>query len=155
MIGTASYKVISDTLGEAQRLGIDALSPFQCMMDNLQRMDISTSERYRKVFFNSLMATYSLIFNKHATLNNPMINAVRSLNDHVLRLYGEQYGYTTIDEFLEDQYLEADPTFASMSRFLGYDVTIEGTKAARWQDIDDNWEDVDQVVWEQLGWSNF
>ena len=155
MIGTVSYKVIADTLGESQQLGLDALEPFNCMLNNLQNMDISRSERYRNVFFNSIVATYSLIANKHANLNNAMINAVTALNDHVLRLYGSQYGYTSIDEFLLDQYIEVDPTFASVSRFLGYDVTQTGTKAARWKDIDDNWEDVDQVVWNQLGWSNF
>lgn len=150
MIGTVSYKVISDILGESQRLGSDALEPFNCMITNLQNMNISSSERYRNVFFNSIVSTYSLVANKHANLNQPMINAVNALNQHILT----HYGYATIDAFLVDQYLEVDPTFASMSRFLGYTVTLSGTKAAQWQDIDDNWEDIN-IAWDKLGWSNF
>lgn len=154
MIGTASYKTISDILGESQRLGSDALEPFNCMIENVQNMDISSTERYRNVFFNSIVSTYSLIANKHSNLNQPMIKAVNALNQHILTHYGSQYGYATIDEFLADQYLEVDPTFASISRFLGYNVTLSGTKAAKWQEIDDNWESIN-IAWDKLGWSNF
>lgn len=153
MIGTVSYKTVADTLGEAQQLGLDALEPLVCMISNLQTMNISRSERYRNVLFNSIVSTYSFIANKHANLNQPMINAVRALNQHVLDNYGPQYGYETIDEFLVDQYIEVDPTFASVSRFLGYDVNQVGTKAARWRDIDDVWSEVD-IPWSKLGWSN-
>lgn len=153
MIGTASYKVIADTLGEAQQLGIDALEPLVCMIENLQSMRISRFERYRNVLFNSIVSTYSLIANKHANLNQPIIDAVRTLNDHVLDNYGPMYGYETIDEFLVDQYIEVDPTFASISRFLGYQVSEVGNKAARWKDIDDTWSDV-HIPWGNLGWSN-
>lgn len=153
MIGTASYKMITDILGEAQQLGIDALEPLVCMITNLQSMDISRSERYRNALFGSIVSTYSLILNKHASLNQPMIDAVRSINEHVLDKYGTEYGYSTLDEFLLDQYIEADATFASISRFLGFDINTVGNKAARWKDIDDDWENVD-IKWENLGGSN-
>lgn len=150
MIGTATYKVLADTLGEAQLLGTDALEPLNCMISNLQTMDIGTQERYRNVLFNSIVSTYSLILNKHRNLNTPLSTAVSDLNDHVLRYYGAEYGYESIDEFLLGQYIQVDPTFASVSRFLGYDVNQTGNKAGRWEDIDDNWEDVN-VPWEVIG----
>lgn len=153
MIGTVSYKIIADTLGEAQQLGTDALEPLVCMLTTLQSMRISDFERYRTVLFNSILATYSLVANKHANLNQPIIDAVRTLNDHVLRNYGPLYGYETIDEFLIDQYIEVDPTFASISRFLGYEVNEVGNRAARWKDIDDKWSEID-ISWSKLGWSN-
>jgi hypothetical protein len=153
MIGTASYKMITDILGEAQKLGIDALDPLVCMITNLQSMDISKSERYRDVLFGSIVSTYSLILNKHASLNQPMINAVRSINQHVLDKYGAEYGYLTLDDFLLDQYIEVDATFASMSRFLGFNINTVGTKAARWRDISDQWQNVD-IKWGKLGGSN-
>ena len=150
MIGTVSYKIVADTLGESQQLGIDALEPLNCMISNLQSMRISRTERYRNVLFNSIVSTYSLIANKHANLNQDMINSVRSLNDHILN----KYGYETIDEFLIDQYIEVNPVFASMSRFLGYEVNEVGEKSARWKEIDDVWANVD-ISWNKLGWSNF
>lgn len=154
MIGTNSYKFVSDALGESQRLGFDALEPLVCMRDIVLNTDISKSERYTRNLLNMISATYSHIALKHANLDDSMRDAVTALNQHVLTLYGDLYGYSNLDEFLEDQYIELDPMYAAISRYLGFPVTIEGTKAARWRDIDDSWKDVD-ITWSRLGWSNY
>lgn len=154
MIGTLSFKQYSDILGEAQIAGIEALSPLICMYNTLQETNISQGERFTKVFKNQIDATYSYIVQKHADIDIDMRRCVTSLNNHILKLYGSEYNYQNLDEFLEDQYLEANPVYASMSRFLGYPVTLEGEKSAFWKDVDDNWEDV-VLNWDKIGWSNF
>ena len=70
-----------------------------------------------------------------------------------MKYYGEEYGYETMDEFLEDQFLEVPQTFASISKLVGFNITKIGDKSASWEDMNSNWEDID-LNWEYIGWEN-
>jgi len=153
MIGTYSYRLITEVLSEVQDLGDEALQSLLCVRTLLLNASINPRDHYRRELYAMLDNTYAYIATKHTIPSSPMISVVKSLNDHVLRFYGEEYGYTDLDEFLADQYLQVPQTFADLSRWIGYEITEIGDKSANWEDIDDNWEDVD-LDWDKIGWEN-
>lgn len=153
MIGTSSYRQVTEMLSEIQDLGDEALVPLLCVRESLLNADINARERFRREFYAMLDNTYSYIAVKHTVPSSSMISVVKSLNDHVLNFYGNEYGYETLDQFLIDQYLQVPQTFAQLSRWIGYDVEEIGDKSASWEDISDNWEDVD-LDWDKIGWEN-
>lgn len=153
MIGTSSYRYVTEVLAEMQDLGDEALPPLLCVRDALLTSDINPRERFRRELYAMLDNTYAYIAARHTVPDAAMIGMVKSLNDHVLRYYGEEYGYETMDEFLIDQYLQVPQTFADISNWIGYDISQIGVKAANWEDIDDRWEDVD-LLYEKIGWEN-
>jgi len=154
MIGTYNYRLTAETIAEAQDMGSDALSGLLCMRSELLGADVNQYNRFRRHLVNSIDATYNMIAIKHVNLSRPIQKFVRTLQEHVLRHYGSDFGYTTIDEFLIDQYIQVPQTFADISSFLGYPITEVGTKAARWRDFDDvQWDEID-LSWERIGWDN-
>jgi hypothetical protein len=153
MIGTASYRYVTEILAEMQDLGDEALPPLLCVRDSLLSSDINPRERFRREMYAMLDNTYAYIASRHIVPDRAMIGMVKSLNDHVLKYYGDQYGYETLDEFLTDQYLDVPVTFADISKWIGYDVSRIGLRSARWEDIDDLWEDID-FLYEKIGWEN-
>jgi hypothetical protein len=151
MIGTVSYRFATEIISEAQDLGELAWDGLICQKEKLFESNINTRERFRRELFASLSATYGLIAQKHIRSNPVMLQMVKALNDHVL----VEYDFLTLDEFLVDNYMEVPPTYAALSRFIGYTVTEEGTKSAFYTDITpDTWDIVD-LNWELLGWENF
>ena len=153
MIGTATYRHITEVLAEIQDLGDLALEGLLCSRDALFAADVNPRERFRRELFAMMDNTYSFIALKHIRANTSLLNMTKALNDHVLDFYGDLYGYTTIDEFLNDQYLEVPTSFASLSNFIGYGITSIGDKSAKWEDIGDNWQDVD-IGFNLIGWEN-
>jgi len=154
MIGTYNYRLVTETLAESQDLGSDALSNLICMRNELLGSDINQYNRFRRNLLNTIDGTYNYIALKHFNLSRPMQKFVRNLQDHVLKHYGEEFGYTTINEFLIDQYIQVPQTFADISGFLGYPITEVGAKAARWKDLDDvQWNEID-LSWQRIGWEN-
>lgn len=153
MIGTASYRYVTDLIAEIQDLGDEALTPLLCVRENLLISDINPREMFRRNLYAMLDNTYAYIATRHTIPSTTTIGFVQSLNNHVLRLYGDQYGYETMDQFLIDQYLQVPQTFGDISNWIGYKITEIGDKAANWIDIDDDWTDVD-IDWDLIGWEN-
>lgn len=153
MIGTSNYRYATEVLAEMQDLGDEALTPLLCVRDALLTSNSNPREYYQRGLYAMLDSTYSYIATKHTIPDSSMRGMVKSLNDHVLRYYGNEYGYSSIDEFLLGQYLQVPRTFADISNWIGYDISEIGEKAARWEDVDENWEDVD-LLWEKIGWEN-
>ncbi len=153
MIGTSNYRFITEVIAESHDLGRESLPFFIDIRNSLFNADINTNERFRREIFAQINNTYSFIFLKHVVADSPMRNFVKSLNQHVLKYYGEEYGYETMDEFLEDQFLEVPQTFASISKLVGFNITKIGDKSASWEDMNSNWEDID-LNWEYIGWEN-
>lgn len=153
MIGTATYRHITEVLAESQDLGDLALEGLFCARDSLFSANINTRERFRKELFSYMNNTYSYILTKHIRADRSLMAMTTAINNHALEFYGKEYGYETMDEFLLDQYLEAPTSFAALSNFVGFGITIIGDKAARWQDIGDGWDSVD-ITWDKIGWDN-
>lgn len=153
MIGTASYRYVTEILAEMQDLGDEALTPLLCVRDALLSADINPRERFRRELYSMLDNTYAYIAAKHTVPDRSMIGMVKSLNDHVLKYYGNEFGYQTLDEFLIGQYLDVPQTFADISNWIGYDVTRIGLRSASWQDVEDDWENID-MLYSRIGWEN-
>ena len=153
MIGTASYRDATEVIAEALELGDLAFAGLLCMRDRLFEGSINPRDRFRRELYAKLNATYSLIANRHVLANKSIVQFVKALNDHVLREYGDIYGYKSLDEFLIGQYLEVPATYAALSEFIGYSITQIGDKGANWEDINDNWENI-SLNWELIGWEN-
>lgn len=152
-LGTANYRYMTEILAEMQDLGDEALPPLLCVRDQLFLAEINPRERYRREFFAMLDNTYSFIALNHTVPDSTIISMVQSLTNHILRNYGNIYGYETLDEFLSGQYLEVPQTFADICRYIGIKVSEVGDKAANWEDIDNNWEDI-YVDINLIGWEN-
>lgn len=152
-IGTYDYRVITDAIAESYDLGKKCLDPLVCMYNNLQNCDVNVRQRHRMELESFLRKTYAYIIYKHLDSQQTMYNAVRALNVHVMREYGEAYGYDSMDEFLIDQFLEVPLTYAILSEQVGYSITVIGDARARWSDMHLLWKDI-TLPMNKIGWEN-
>lgn len=152
-IGTYDYITIAETISEAYDLGKQSLSHLSCMFNNLQITDINVRQRHKTELESFLRSTYSYIIYRHLDNQQSLYSAVRGLNDHVLREYGQAYGYEDLDEFLIDQFLEVPLTYAILSDQVGQSITVIGDSKARWSDINISWKDID-LPYNRIGWEN-
>lgn len=150
MIGTWNYRVITDTLDESLRLGKDALTPLVQARNSILNADIAIDNRYRTRLNSYIESTYMYIMNKHLNFTSPLSSAVQALNQHVLG----KYGYINLDTFLDAQFLEVPEAFAKISNFIGIPVTLIGSAKAAWEDVDKNWENINYITWDKIGWHN-
>lgn len=152
-IGTYDYRVITEKISEAYDLGKQSLGPLICMFNTLQNSDVNVRQRNRSELDSFLRRTYAYIIFKHLDNQQSMYNAISSLNSHVLREYGEAYGYEDLDEFLIDQFLEVPLTYAILSEQAGYTITVIGEYKARLVDINLVMKDI-SLPFEKIGWEN-
>ncbi len=152
-IGTYDYRVIVDKISEAYDLGKESLAPLICMYNTLQNTDVNARQRHKTELESYLRRTYAYIIYKHLDNQQSMYKAIRALNDHVIKTYGEAYGYTTIDEFLIDQFLQVPLTYAILSGQVGYTITMVGDSKARFADINILIKDIN-LPWNKIGWEN-
>jgi len=152
-IGIYDYRIVTEKISEAYELGKISLSPLICMYNTLQNTDVNVRQRNKTELESFLRKTYAYIIFKHLDNQQTTYKAVRNLNDHVLREYGNIYGYETIDEFLVDQFLEVPLTYSILSAQVGYTITEIGDSSARFKDINIPLKDIN-ITWEFIGWQN-
>lgn len=152
-IGTYDYRVIAETISESYDLGKESLSPLICMFNNIQNTDINSRQRHKTELESFIRKTYAYIIYKHLDNQQTTYNAIRALNNHVLREYGSAYGYENLDEFLIDQFLEVPLTYAILSEQVGFTISVIGDARARWSDIHILWKDVTLPL-NRIGWEN-
>lgn len=152
-IGTYDYRVITERISEAYDLGKQSLGPLVCMFNTLRNTDINARQRHKTELESFLRRTYAYIIFKHLDNQQTMYNAIRALNEHVLREYGEAYGYENLDEFLIDQFLQVPLTYAILSEQIGYTITVIGDSRARLIDIGLLMKDI-TLPWDKIGWEN-
>lgn len=149
MIGTKTYKILTDILGEAQELGDLSLEGMLDIKESLKTIDANPLERYRRQLFAFNASTYSYIASKHIRMNKSLKQMVLSINNHVLNKYQNE----SIDEFLEEQYIAVSPSYASLSGFIGENITKIGSDSGNWEDIGDFYSEV-SLNWNKIGWEN-
>ena len=152
-IGTYDYRVIVERLSEAYDLGREALSPLTCAWNSVTNSNVNARQRQKTELLSYLRRTYALVIQKHLISNQSILNAVRTLNNHVIDKYGEAYGYGNMDEFLIDQFLAVPLTYAILSEQVGNTITVIGDSKARWSDINLLWKDIDLPM-NKIGWEN-
>lgn len=124
MISPKDYRTLTDLMAEAQEMGRDAMNSLLDVRATLGEMNINPDDQKRNQLDAFLSSNYSLIFFKHLPVQRPMLDAVISLQTHILG----QYKKNTIDEFLKDNNLEVSLTFAQMSDIAGFPVSRIGDK---------------------------
>lgn len=149
MIGTGSFRKISEYISESFQLGSDSLSFLTNARNILENSNINTEDKNRKKVYSLISATYSNIVLRHVSVSKKYINAVKALNDHVI----EKYENSDMDDFLSSQYLEVPEQYAYISGLAGYDISKIGDAAARFIDIEDS---LDSIIlpFEKIGWEN-
>lgn len=152
-IGTYDYRVITESISEAYELGREALSPLICMYNTLQNTDVNPRQKDKLELESYLRKTYAYIIYKHLDNQQSIYNAIRSLNDHIIDQYGPIYNYSSIDEFLIDQFLEVPLTFAILSEQAGYTINVIGDSKARFSDINLLIKDINTPI-NRIGWEN-
>jgi len=152
-IGTYDYIYAAEKISEAYDLGRQSLSPLICMFNTLNKTDVNAKQRHKMELESFLRKTYAYIIFKHLDNQQSTYNAIRSLNEHVLREYGEAYGYESLDEFLIDQFLEVPLTYAILSEQAGYTITVIGDSKARLIDINSPIKDI-TLPFNKIGWEN-
>jgi len=154
MIGTKNYRMVSEVIAESQDLAGDALDRLLCMREHIVSSEVNQYNQYRRRLLNTLDGTYNYVAARHFNLSRQVQDFVKGLQQHVLDKYGADFGYLTLDEFLQGQYIQVPQTFAAISNFLGYTITEVGDKAATWEDLDNvNWNDLN-LRWDRIGWDN-
>lgn len=149
MIGTVNYRFASEVLGSCKDLATEALSPLLDMRSFLDSSDVNPQDRNRQQLRSLIAATYSHIFVKHVIPRQILLNAVKSLNDHVLKYYE----FDNIDSFLQANYIEVPSSFAYISSLVGYEINEIGESSARFIDIDSDFMDIN-LPFNRIGWSN-
>lgn len=152
-IGTYDYRVCTEFISEAYDLSITSLKYLYGMHAELQRADVNTDATRRIDLDHSIVKNYAIIINNQLNDARIMFDAIRALNDHILDKYGSIYGYTTIDDFLIDQYISVPATYAVLSESIGYPITIVGDEKGSLQDIYNLWSDID-LEWQLIAWEN-
>lgn len=143
MIGTYDYVITAEAISEAYDLGQQSLAPLICMFNKLQSSDVNPKQRQKTELESYIRTTYAYIILNHLTNQQTLLNTVKSLNAHVLKYYGEIYGYENLDDFLSGQYLSVPITYASLSRQVGYPITVVGEYGFTFADIIALWGDID------------
>lgn len=149
MIGSGTFREISEKISEGYSLGIESLQFLTNSKDILSNSNINEQDYQKKSVISIINATYSNIVIRHINPNRKLINAVKSLNKHVL----EKYVCDNLDQFLESQYIEVPEYYAYLSGIAGYDVSRIGSASARFSDIDDTFNNV-TLPFYKIGWYN-
>lgn len=149
MIGTANYRTATEILAECRDLSFEALGPLLSMRRTLADSDVNPQDRSRLHLNAVIESTYSHIVAKHCRPSQKTLNAVRALNKHVLKYYN----HSTLDSFLQEQYLEVPSSYAFLSQLAGYPVSEIGDSAARFKDIDAKFKNIN-LKFNRIGWTN-
>lgn len=152
-IGTYDYRIITENISEAYDLGKQSLDPLICMFNNLQNTDVNVRQRHRNELESFLRRTYAFIIFKHLDNQQTVYNAIRTLHNHILKAYGDIYGYTNMDEFLIDQFLQVPLTYSILSGQAGFLITEIGDAKARFSDINLALEEI-TLPFDKIGWEN-
>jgi hypothetical protein len=144
---------MTELISESYDLSFQTLKYMNGMSTNLYNTDVNSRKSSVANFKNNIVKTYSLILYDQVIQNTTILNAVRSLNNHVLNTYKSVYGYETIDQFLQNQYLQVPTSYAALSDLVGFDIQNIGNKKCAYEDIDDNYEDI-ELDYALIGWEN-
>lgn len=149
-IGTLDFKSFSDAISESISVSQESLENVLGVRQTVLNANSNQDGRFLQQIKISSEATYSNIVNKNINRQHPLTTAVRSLNEHVLSIYGHE----EMDDFLREQFLEVDATYASISYDLGYIITEIGSRSARFEDIDVEFDKLNNINFERIGWKN-
>ncbi len=152
-IGTYDFRVISDKLSEAYDLPKKSLIELTKFWSIVDQTKVNPLQRHKQELQSYLSSTYAFIISEHLANPQSFLNIIRNLNDYILDKYGQAYGYSTMDEFLEDQFLEVPITYAILSEFTGQVITKIGESRARHSDINKNHADI-KLPFNKIGWQN-
>lgn len=149
-IGTLDFKSFSDAISESISVSQESLENVLGVRQTVLNTNSNQDGRFLQQIKISSEATYSNIVNKSINRQHPLTTAVRSLNEHVLSVYGHE----EMDDFLREQFLKVDATYASISYDLGYIITEIGSRSARFEDIDIEFDKLNNINFERIGWKN-
>lgn len=149
-IGTYNFRVLTEGISEMFDLGVLSLKSLYGMNQNLQLSRANVNATARVDLQNAIVHTYGFIIQRHINNIPSIMDAIVSLNLHIRDTYGDIYDYQNMDEFLIDQYLSVPVTYANLSNYAGFSISVIGSKKGLYADIDDYWPDV-ELTYEEIG----
>ncbi|MAG27496.1 hypothetical protein CMI47_18335 [Candidatus Pacearchaeota archaeon] len=157
MIKPGEYKIltnlIDDGLFSTKKAGSHLINMFNTLNDtDVQKM----SQSFVRVT-SATSTTYSSVITDAISYPSSLLSYTIALHGHIFK----KYNVNTIDEFLEENYLEVGQDFANMCLKIGYNITRIGDMSSRWKDIDDNIDEIEtgvysgiRLTWDLIGGTN-
>ena len=158
MIKSGEYKIISNFFDDMLVSTKEAAYKMIDMSNVLNKTDTQKLSQSFSRILTSIESTYSVVVKDVITYPPVLTSYVVAIHRHILSKY-KPVG--SIDNFLEENYLEVGQSFADLCNELGYNITRIGLMAARWSDIYTNIDEIEtgkysglKLTWDNIGGTN-
>ena len=116
MITIIIYKEIVDFINESQDRGYSISSEMLQMRNDLDNSEVNDENIDKLWLYNEINRTYAEINRQHNNYNSETLNFVQKLQNYITNKYD------SVNSFLRDNNLTVLPTFADISRVVGYTI---------------------------------
>tara|TARA_Y100000310_G_C20698379_1_gene827341 strand:+ start:5275 stop:5757 length:483 start_codon:yes stop_codon:yes gene_type:complete len=157
MIKPGEYKIITNAIHDMMWSTKGAAEHVLEIANTLSNTDTLKQAQTFLGIYSSASNTYNILAQTAEIYPKSLKTITRILHEHILKKYNNK----TIDEFLEENFLEVESEFALLANSLEYNITRIGHMSARWSDIEDyideigNGENPDfNLTWDMIGGTN-
>ena len=116
MITIIIYKEIVDFINESQDRGSSISSEMLQMRNDLDNSEVNDENIDKLWLYNEINRTYTEINRQHNNYSSETLNFVQKLQNYITNKYD------SVNSFLRDNNLTVLPTFADISRVVGYTI---------------------------------
>tara|TARA_Y100000034_G_C6880283_1_gene403274 strand:+ start:1072 stop:1554 length:483 start_codon:yes stop_codon:yes gene_type:complete len=132
MIKPGEYKIITNLINDMLSSTIGASQNISDIHITLSNTDTQNLAKSFNGVMSSTFNTYNKVLDDATKYPQTLLLFVSKLNSYILK----KYRANTVDEFLDESFLEVGKFFAEISNSLDFNITRIGYKSARWSDID-------------------